>query len=209
MPFTLDVAGLLEPIAQLAVTFTNIVHGHPADMDALLVGPGGQNVMLMSDVGELLSEADSTIDQVTLTFRDGAAPLPATVRITSSTYAPTNYQGIVEEIAEMDRNSPQPPPLGPYGTTLSVFNGLNPNGTWKLFVQDDAEDESGELQSWSLTVTTVPEPISTLFLLAGAGALCLRARRVTGVGSDSPAKSEGLSGSVYKRQPPLRQAVGT
>ena len=193
MPFTLDVTALLEPIAEVTVTFTNILHGHPADIDALLVGPGGQNVMLISDVGELLSEVDSMIDQVTLTFHDGAASLPANVRITSGTYAPTNYQGIVEEIAEMDQNSPQPPPLGPYGTTLSVFNGLNPNGTWKLFVQDDLEDESGEMQSWSLTVTTVPEPISALFLLIGAGALCLRAPRITGVGPDSPAKSEALS----------------
>jgi subtilisin-like proprotein convertase family protein len=99
--------------------------------------------------------------------------LPANVRITSGTYAPTNYQGIVEEIAEMDRTSPDPPPVGPYGTTLSVFNGSNPNGTWKLFIQDDVDDESGEMQSWSLTVTTVPEPTSALLLGSGAAMLFL------------------------------------
>ena len=54
---SLDVTGLAEPIAEITVTFDNLLHGHPADIDILLVGPAGQNVMLMSDVGELLSEA--------------------------------------------------------------------------------------------------------------------------------------------------------
>jgi hypothetical protein len=173
MAFRIDVAGLSEPVAEISVTFSDVLHGHPADIDALLVGPAGQNVMLMSDAGELLSETESIIDNVDLTFRDGASPLPANVRITSGTYAPTNYQGIVEEIGEMDRTLPDPPPVGPYGTTLSVFNGSNPNGTWKLFIQDDVDDESGEMQSWSLTVTTVPEPTSALLLGSGAAMLFL------------------------------------
>jgi hypothetical protein len=77
------------------------------------------------------------------------------VRITSGTYAPTNYQGVIEEIGEMDQSGPAMPPVGPYGTTLAAFNGANPNGTWKLFIQDDLDDDGGELGSWSLTVTTV------------------------------------------------------
>src|SRR5688572_2090185 len=77
----LTVANLTEPIADLSVTFFNVTHGHPADIDILLVGPAGQNVMLMSDVGELLSETESLINQVTITFRDGAAQLPANARI--------------------------------------------------------------------------------------------------------------------------------
>ena len=175
---TIDVSGLVEPIAGITVTFSDLFHPHPADMDALLVGPAGQNVMLMSDVGELLSEADSSIDQVNLTFGDGGPLLPSNVRITSGTYAPTNYVGVFEEIGEMDQNTPAMPPVGPYGTTLSVFNGSNPNGTWKLFIQDDQDDESGELQSWSLTVTTVPEPNSAFLLLVGASALLFRRRPV-------------------------------
>ena len=174
---TLNVGGLLEPIALVTVTFTNVFHGHPADIDVLLVGPAGQNVMLMSDVGELLSEAESIIDGVTLTFRDGAPSLPANVRITSGVYAPTNYQGVVEEIPEMDRTFPNPPPPEPYGTTLSLFNGSDGNGTWTLFIQDDVDDESGVMDSWSLTITTVPEPGSALLCIAGAGALLSRHRR--------------------------------
>ena len=176
LPPTLNVEGLVEPIALVTVTFTNVFHGHPADIDALLVGPGGRNVMLMSDAGELLSETESIIDGVNLTFRDGSPPLPANVRITSGVYAPTNYQGVVEEIGEMDQVTPTPPPVGPYGTTLSVFNGSDGNGTWTLFIQDDVDDESGVMDSWSLTITTVPEPGSALLCLAGAGILLSRRR---------------------------------
>jgi hypothetical protein len=171
---TIDVANVLEPVIRITVTFSDLFHVHPADIDVLLVGPAGQNVMLMSDVGELLSEAESIIDNVNLVFRDGAMALPPNVRITSGTYAPTNYQGVIEDIGEMDQNSPAMPPAGPYGTTLSVFNGTSPNGTWKLFIQDDLEDEGGELASWSLTVETVPEPSTALLLLIGGGALFFR-----------------------------------
>jgi len=175
--FEIQVANIVEPVTEISITFSDLFHTHPADIDALLVGPGGQNVMLMSDVGELLSESESTIDNVNLVFRDGAAALPANLRITSGTYAPTNYLGVMEDIPEMDRTSPAMVPAGPYGTSLSAFNGVSPNGTWKLFTQDDLEDEGGELGSWSITVTTVPEPTSALLILVGAGVLLVRRSR--------------------------------
>jgi hypothetical protein len=115
---------------------------------------------------------------VNLVFRDGAAALPGNVRITSGIYAPTNYQGVIEDIPEMDRSAPAMPPAGPYGTSLSVFNGVNPNGSWKLYIQDDLEDEGGELASWSITVTTVPEPTGALLIMAGAVALLLLRSRM-------------------------------
>jgi subtilisin-like proprotein convertase family protein len=174
----IDVANIVEPVIEITVTFTDLFHTHPADIDVLLVGPGGQKVMLMSDVGELLSEEASIIDDVNLVFRDGAMALPPNTRITSGTYAPTNYQGVIEDIGEMDQNTPAMPPPGPYGLTFSVFNGENPNGTWKLFIQDDLEDEGGSLGAWSLTVVTVPEPTSTFCLLAVGGALLIRRLRV-------------------------------
>jgi len=175
--YEIQVANIVESVTEINVTFSDLFHVHPADIDALLVGPGGQNVMLMSDVGELLSDADSIIDDVNLVFRDGAAALPGNVRITSGTYAPTNYQGVIEDIPEMDRSGPGMVPAGPYGTSLGVFNGVDPNGAWKLFIQDDLEDEGGALASWSITVTTVPEPTGAHLIIAGAGAFLLRRLR--------------------------------
>lgn len=49
--------------------------------------------------------------------------------IWSGTYEPTAYG--------VRPNMPAPAPV-PNATTLSAFNGTDPNGTWKLFVYDDA-----------------------------------------------------------------------
>src|SRR2546423_929413 len=52
---------------------------------------------------------------------------------------------------------PLPAPDGPYGKSLSVFNGTNPNGIWKLFVSGDwpLPGLVGSLAGgWSLSITT-------------------------------------------------------
>jgi uncharacterized repeat protein (TIGR01451 family) len=47
------------------------------------------------------------------------------------------------------------PPPPPYGTNLAILQGGNPNGTWELFVQDDAPISSGYISNgWVLTLTT-------------------------------------------------------
>jgi uncharacterized repeat protein (TIGR01451 family) len=47
------------------------------------------------------------------------------------------------------------PPPAPYGTTLSVLNGSNPNGTWSLFIQDDTPVDGGAITNgWVLTLTS-------------------------------------------------------
>jgi Proprotein convertase P-domain len=172
-PQSLQVSGLSDPIAEIRVIFSGLTHEHPSDIDALLVGPGGQNVMLMSDTGEAASFPEIT--NLQLEFRDGAPFLPQTITLTSGTYAPTNYVGI-EEIPEMDQATPNPPPLGPYGTTFSLFSGLNPNGTWTLYIQDDRDDDPGVLSRWSLVVTTIPEPGNSGLLLWGVTAFARRPR---------------------------------
>lgn len=44
---------------------------------------------------------------------------------------------------------------------LSDFDGKDPRGTWKLHVTDDAGDDVGTLNSWSLTITTDDAPKTT------------------------------------------------
>ena len=46
---------------------------------------------------------------------------------------------------------PSPAPAGPYGTSLSALNGVDPNGVWSLYVSDDTRLESGAISNgWSL-----------------------------------------------------------
>jgi len=42
-------------------------------------------------------------------------------QINSGDYKPTNFDTTTDSL-------PAPAPAGPYGATLSAFNGLNPNG---------------------------------------------------------------------------------
>jgi len=114
-------------------------HTYPDDLDILLVGPGGQKVLLMSDAG-----GGSDVNNITLTFDDAAASaLADSAAIVAGTYKPTDFV--------TGDTFPSPAPAGPYGTTLSTFNGLNPNGTWSLYVLDDAASDSGSIAGgWSL-----------------------------------------------------------
>ncbi|MFI8709270.1 proprotein convertase P-domain-containing protein [Bacillus sp. NPDC077411] len=135
--------GLTGTISKVTVTLSNMSHTFPTDIDILLVGPGGQNVLLMSDAG-----ADLDINNVTLTFDDDASEfLPENAQIVSGTFKPTNY-GSGDTFTA-------PAPNPPYGSLLNVFNGTNPNGTWNLFVTDPFSPDSGIIaDGWSLTITT-------------------------------------------------------
>jgi hypothetical protein len=140
-PSTITVSGVAQAVSGVSVKMFNVQHANPDDLDLLLVGPGGQTVILMSDAG-----GSSDLSGANLTF-DDAAPgsLPDSSQIASGTFRPTNF-GVDEAFAS-------PAPGGPYGTTLSAFNGINPNGAWTLFAYDDNHPRSGAIVAgWSLTL---------------------------------------------------------
>lgn len=145
-PSTINVTGLTGTIAKVTATLHDLSHTHLNDLEILLVGPGGQNVILMDDVGD----SGPGVVNATYTF-DDASPnsMDASTIPPSGTYKPSN-NGSLENLPAP---APQQPPS--YGTLLSVFNGTNPNGTWSLFVNDDAALDSGSIaDGWSLTITT-------------------------------------------------------
>ncbi|MBP7867290.1 MAG: proprotein convertase P-domain-containing protein [Acidobacteria bacterium] len=139
-PSTVTVAGVTGTVSKVTVTLSGLTHTFPGDIDILLVGPNGQTVMLLSDTG-----SGTDVTGVNLTFDDAAASSVGST-IVSGTFKPTN-SGTADAM-------PSPAPAEPYGTTLSVFNGVGANGDWKLFVQDDATPDSGSLTGWSLNITS-------------------------------------------------------
>jgi subtilisin-like proprotein convertase family protein len=142
-PSTITVASGLGLLTNVKVKLNGWSHTFASDVDVLLVGPGGQSVVLMSDVG-----SSGTVANVNLTFDDTGPPLGAGTPA-SGTYMPTN-------IGSSDTFS-TPAPAGPYGTTLSVFNGTDPAGVWKLFVIDDGAPDVGNFSGgWVLELTPVP-----------------------------------------------------
>ena len=152
-PSVLHVAGLAGKVRKVTVTLFGLQHAYAPDFDMMLVGPQGQNVMLMSDAGGF-----SSVNNVTLTFDDLAAnPIPYNSTITNGTYRPANYEGAND-------NFPAPGPSLPppdYGTNLAVFKDTNPNGDWKLFIVDDQTLNAGSLAGWSLTISN-SEPVASV-----------------------------------------------
>jgi subtilisin-like proprotein convertase family protein len=64
----------------------------------------------------------------------------------------------------------------------NAYNGVNPNGTWTLFVSDMSGGDAGDSQlvSWDVNITAVPEPINvalTAFAAIFAGVGLWRFRR--------------------------------
>ena len=104
----------------MTVTLNNLSHTFPDDIDILLVGPQGQNAIIMSDVG-----GGTDVVDITLTLDDDAAnALPDGTVLTSGTFRPANY-GAGDPFP-----APAPAPSG--NVPLSIFNGTDPNGMWSL-----------------------------------------------------------------------------
>ena len=154
-PSTINVSGLSGNLATLKVTLTNLSHTFPDDIDILLVGPNGAKSILMSDVGRF-----NALSNVTLTFDPLAtAALPDDGIITSGTYLPTDFT-----TGDLFNS---PAPVGPYGTSFSVFNNANPNGLWSLYIMDDSGLDSGSIAGgWSLNIGTTSPNNPTLVIAA-------------------------------------------
>jgi hypothetical protein len=164
-PSSIAVSGVVGTVTKVTATFHGFHHTCSTDVDTLLVGPGGQDSLLMSDAGDcgLGTTQPAPID---LTFEDGA-PLMLCLNtgqpLLAGTYAPTNDPTTPRDCTEDDTNPDvfdAPAPAGPYVPGLGVFNGVNPNGTWNLYTMDQFSEDSGAIDGgWSLDLTI---PAATL-----------------------------------------------
>ena len=144
-PMTRTVSGVNGVVTDVDVTFRNLYHSRPDDLDAYLVAPGGQKVALMSDAcGETDLEARSWTldDETSKILPDGGAGnvCPGTTR-----YRPADYE---------PGDAPPGGPGGPYASALSEFDLTDPNGDWRLFVNDDSDGESGWFSDFDPVRTT-------------------------------------------------------
>jgi subtilisin-like proprotein convertase family protein len=137
-PSTIAVAGTLGTVSDVSVSLKGLNHTFAGDLDILLVSPSGQQVMLLSDVG---SGSDYSNTNVTFSM-DAMTAMPAIV--TSGTFLPS-------ALASGDvLPAPAPGTNGVSG--LAAFNGSTANGTWSLYINDDAAGDSGSLAGgWEIT----------------------------------------------------------
>ncbi len=140
-PSNIAVSGLSGSVTNVTVTISGINHTWGDDVDIMLVGPGGQSAVLMSDTG---GSADFV--NHTYTFSNAAgSPLQDSAVVASGTYLPTNF-GAGDVF-------PAPAPASG-ASSLAVFNGTNPNGTWSLYAIDDEAILVGSITGgWSIDIT--------------------------------------------------------
>jgi subtilisin-like proprotein convertase family protein len=140
-----------------------LAHSFPDDVDVLLVGPGGQKCMLMSDAG---GDVDLPLLGADLIFDDAALLLlPDGSPLTAGTYSPTNHAG--NDGAE---TLPAPAPGGPYPTSLSVFAGTPPNGVWSLYARDDLGGDTGQILQWRVELITTTSAATPFFSIEAPAA---------------------------------------
>ncbi len=160
-PSTITVSGIGSPITNVTATLVGFSHTFPADVSALLVGPGGQAVMLMSDEGGGIG-----VNNLRLTFADNTSAMSANGPITSGTYAPSlsdlNFINNNPDVILPNAPSNNPPATR-YLHTLASFNGAQANGTWSLYVYDNAFPDTGVIAGgWQLNFQTVGPEVTPL-----------------------------------------------
>jgi subtilisin-like proprotein convertase family protein len=155
-PSTIGVAGEGTSAAKVTVSLNEITHTYPDDLDILLVGPTGANAIIMSDV---CGQNRNGPFSVTIDDDAPAAMLDeSVVGCPSATYQPTN-NGPIGPTSTDVWPAPAPTPSG--STSLAAFEGVNPNGTWQLFVVDDFAGDVGSIAGgWALNISSTPTSVA-------------------------------------------------
>ncbi len=121
-------------ITDLDVYLNGVYHSHPDDLDIMLEKVGGPAVMLMSDAcGSFDVAAYGWLwndEAPGVMANDGSTNICAT-----TAHRPTDHNP--------GDSLPAPAPPGPYATSLSAFDLVDPNGQWRLWVADDTSGDEG------------------------------------------------------------------
>jgi len=193
-PSTLWLNSVPGQVREIQVMLYGLQHTYPADVVALLTGPGGRSTVLMANAG-----GGTEADDLTLTFHKTGERLPVSDPLTSTiVYRPTNH-GFGESL-------PAPAPDGPYGGGFGPFYGGSPNGAWRLYVYDTFDSDGGRIaDGWGLDVVAVTTDTVTVSDTLPSS--------LTDVGVDTPAEWEqtGSDPLIYQADtlPVHTQAVFT
>jgi subtilisin-like proprotein convertase family protein len=151
-PYVIPVSGKVGRIQDVFVYLHDIGHTRLDDLDILLVAPGGQKIMLMSDsCGQFQPPLGRTWR---INDRDPAMPDNGDCNIAGAGGGGTNFSPTDNEPGDV---LPAPAPPGPYSTSLtSSLYGTDPNGEWKVYIYDDFPAQTGYLSDVTLSFVLGP-----------------------------------------------------
>jgi subtilisin-like proprotein convertase family protein len=166
---SVSIPGITE--IQSVTVNLNFTGGWNGDLYAYLVHADGFTVLLNRPGRSVASPDGSAASGMSITIADSAimdihTAIPMSGGSVSGTYQPDGRETDPYNTLNTDART----------AMLADFTGLDPNGTWKLFVADQSAGETSSLQSWSLTITAVPEPGTCTLLGLSVGALLIRRR---------------------------------
>lgn len=187
-PSTITVSGMTGAVTAVQVVFHGLTHSTLNDVDALVVAPSGQNLVVLSDIGDPATLAFAS--NATLTFDDAATGSVPSGNVPTGTYRPTN-NGAADSF-------PPPAPAPSAQTTLAdAFTGINPNGTWQLFIVDDSTGDVGSMAGgWSLVITTDLATAPTTTVMSTSGSPSATGNPVTFTATVTASGTPVTSGTV-------------
>lgn len=177
-PSSINVSGLAGTITNVMVTLHDMSHSDPGNLNLLLVGPGGQAVVLMS-----AAVGSYPMTGLTFTLSDQAYyPLPVSSPLGDGNFQATDY---APNHTNLLYAFPPPAPAPPFATRFATFDGLSPNGTWSLYISDAQAGDSGQIAGgWSLAITTVSTTINpTLTSIQVVNLNLVETAQLTGTGA--------------------------
>jgi len=217
-PSHIFISGVPGTLAHLAVALKGVTYSESQDIDALLVGPGGQTLILTAAAGP---NSGGALSNVTLTLDDAALSTIAATQTwgapsSNVTSKPFNYGGVNETWG-----APAPP--GPYGnpgpsgggtaTLGGTFNGTNPSGTWSLYVITTAAgDGTGAIGGgWCLNTTVNKAPLTMSTQVSStpiqAGASSSDTATLAGIPNGATAPTGSVTFNLYGPNDPTCTAA--
>jgi subtilisin-like proprotein convertase family protein len=157
-PSTLDVAGMQRSITDVDLCLEDLDLHTLSSVDVVLESPGGRRAHVLGNALQtLLDPSGAKVPGLQVCLDDEAdLDVPPVAFPSAASYRPNTYNGARhhEYVAGFDAAA--------LAKALSVFDGADPNGTWKLWVHSaNAARAWGEIGGWSLRITSTTPATAT------------------------------------------------
>jgi len=159
---SIQISGLFGSVSNVSV-YLNISGGWNGDLYGYLSGDNGGFAVLLNRSGKSASDPTGYGDPGFNVLLDDQAPTDIHL------YGGNGSQTLTG-LWQPDGRGVNPQltlDTDPRPSLLGSFNGLDPNGTWTLFLADMAAGYNSTLIEWGITVQTVPEPSAGAIAMFG------------------------------------------